>query len=538
MRKSLAAITVILFSLLLALGVAEGGVRLFHLARPAENPGWFFKVPDALTGWGHIANSQGRWFNEMYEFDTYVSYNSREVRAPESLGYEKPADVYRVMVLGDSFVEALQVNLERTFFQGLGDQLARAALASDQRIEVMGVGAGGWGTDQALLWFENEGVNYQPDAVILAVFPSNDFMDNTESLDLENRGGILKPFFALEDGDLALRYFPFDPESIPQPALTDTQAEAEAEAPAPAAEPQADPPLTAWGDWLYEHSALYRYLDPRVRVVSPGFARWLAQTGVIKPGAESKTDMVDPTYVPVAYGIYAQPLDPTWQGSVELTTALFARLKASAEASGATFGAVVISAQEQVYDHQWQRILERFPVMRERAWDPLQANRLAEQALADAGVPTLNLLPLFQDQAQAGAVLHFPQDGHWTVYGHELVSAALFNFVGEAGLIPAAVGQHAALPSPLAQRSLWDWFVIFILALLVVSLAWSIAKNGPVRWGRDVGGRLGTAGELMAYMVHERQFLLLPLVVILLLFGGLLIVAQASVVGPFIYTLF
>jgi hypothetical protein len=38
--------------------------------------------------------------------------------------------------------------------------------------------------------------------------------------------------------------------------------------------------------------------------------------------------------------------------------------------------------------------------------------------------------------------------------------------------------------------------------------------------------------------VRRQNFVLLPLVIILLLFGGLLVVAQASVVGPFIYTLF
>jgi len=184
MRKLLAAILAIFVSLLGALLLLEGGVRLFKLARPAENPGWFFKVPDPITGWGRMANSEGRWFNELYEFDTYIRYNSRELRAPESLDYAKPAGVYRVMVLGDSFVEALQVDLAQTFFQRFGEHLDGAGMD----VEVIGVGAGGWGTDQALLWFENEGVKYQPDTVILAVFPSNDFMDNAEALSVANRG--------------------------------------------------------------------------------------------------------------------------------------------------------------------------------------------------------------------------------------------------------------------------------------------------------------------------------------------------------------
>ena len=530
MRKLLAAILAIFVSLLGALLLLEGGVRLFKLARPAENPGWFFKVPDPITGWGRMANSEGRWFNELYEFDTYIRYNSRELRAPESLDYAKPAGVYRVMVLGDSFVEALQVDLAQTFFQRFGEHLDGAGMD----VEVIGVGAGGWGTDQALLWFENEGVKYQPDTVILAVFPSNDFMDNAEALSVANRGAVLKPFFALDNGELTLRYFPFDPDKTPQPVQD--QAEPERGASIPALAPASDPALAGVGVWLHEHSALYRYLDPRVRIVTPGLARSLSRTGLIQPGAESSPLPAD--YVPVAYGIYAQPLSPEWQGAVDLTTALFARFKTSVEASGADFGAVIVTAQEQIYDHQWQQILARFPPMREKRWDPLQANVLAVQSLAAAEAPTLNLLPLFQAQADAGGTLHFPQDGHWTDYGHDVAAAALFNFVGETGLIPAVAGQRAPVPSPLVERSLWSWFVLGILVLLGVSLLWSIVKNGPAAWFRDVGSRFGTAGELLIYMVEERQFLLLPLVIVLLLFGGLLIIAQASVVGPFIYTLF
>jgi len=38
-------------------------------------------------------------------------------------------------------------------------------------------------------------------------------------------------------------------------------------------------------------------------------------------------------------------------------------------------------------------------------------------------------------------------------------------------------------------------------------------------------------------VARQRRFVLAPLLVILLAFAGLLILSQASVVGPFIYTL-
>ena len=45
-------------------------------------------------------------------------------------------------------------------------------------------------------------------------------------------------------------------------------------------------------------------------------------------------------------------------------------------------------------------------------------------------------------------------------------------------------------------------------------------------------------GELWAFMRERKKFWLLPIVVVLLLFGSLVVLTQGSVVAPFIYTLF
>lgn len=44
--------------------------------------------------------------------------------------------------------------------------------------------------------------------------------------------------------------------------------------------------------------------------------------------------------------------------------------------------------------------------------------------------------------------------------------------------------------------------------------------------------------ELFAYMGARKKWWLLPILMVLLLFGGLLILAQGSAVAPFIYTVF
>jgi hypothetical protein len=50
--------------------------------------------------------------------------------------------------------------------------------------------------------------------------------------------------------------------------------------------------------------------------------------------------------------------------------------------------------------------------------------------------------------------------------------------------------------------------------------------------------RLGIAGELMSFLWERKLWWLIPMVFVLLVFGGLMITAQSSALGPFIYTLF
>jgi len=44
--------------------------------------------------------------------------------------------------------------------------------------------------------------------------------------------------------------------------------------------------------------------------------------------------------------------------------------------------------------------------------------------------------------------------------------------------------------------------------------------------------------ELIDFLVVRKKYWLLPIIFIMLIFGGLLILSQGSAVAPFIYTLF
>lgn len=44
--------------------------------------------------------------------------------------------------------------------------------------------------------------------------------------------------------------------------------------------------------------------------------------------------------------------------------------------------------------------------------------------------------------------------------------------------------------------------------------------------------------ELWAYMRSRRKYVLLPIILIMALFGALIVLSKGSVIAPFIYTIF
>ena len=44
--------------------------------------------------------------------------------------------------------------------------------------------------------------------------------------------------------------------------------------------------------------------------------------------------------------------------------------------------------------------------------------------------------------------------------------------------------------------------------------------------------------ELWIFLRARKKFWLMPIIIVMIIFGGLLILAQGSVIAPFIYTIF
>jgi len=57
-------------------------------------------------------------------------------------------------------------------------------------------------------------------------------------------------------------------------------------------------------------------------------------------------------------------------------------------------------------------------------------------------------------------------------------------------------------------------------------------------WLNRVSDRVGIFAEFVEFLWERKLWWMIPMIVVLVLFGGLLILTQSSAIAPFIYTLF
>lgn len=371
-RRVIALILLPAFGILLAFVPIEVAVRVLHLV-----PDRFWEW-DPLLGTRLIANKEGWWTQEEGEFKVRVRINSRGLRDVEHAA-EKPPGVRRVLVLGDSFMEAMQVPLEATFARRLEQRLN----ADGRRVEVINAGVSGYGTAGEYLWFREYGRDYRPDLVLLAFYPGNDVKNNSPELE-----SALKPEYD-RGGELV----------------------------------RVVAPVRQGRRGLFGWSAAVRYLRKLIVTRHAGLADQLARVGLVEAGAAQAPQRDG---VPLDYGVYRVDAGPEWERAWQKTSLLLKGLHDDATRQGASFAILIVTARERIYPDTWKEICETNPRMKSIDWNlDAPERRIAEWCAANQ-VPCVPLTATFKaESSRDGEPLHYRYDGHWTARGHELAAATV-----------------------------------------------------------------------------------------------------------------
>ncbi|MGH7933786.1 MAG: SGNH/GDSL hydrolase family protein, partial [Candidatus Binataceae bacterium] len=189
-KKWLGIVLSVVFGVVVALIIADAGVRIANHWFP------YFYCYDQYRGWGLEPGAAGYYDREGH---SDVRINNDGFRGPDYT-LAKPRNTIRVAVLGDSYVEAMQVPEDETFTAIIQRELADCPRLKGSRIQAMNFGVAGYGTAQELMTLKHKVWKYSPDIVVLAVFLGNDIRNNSSALE----GDQCRPFYAYRDGELQL----------------------------------------------------------------------------------------------------------------------------------------------------------------------------------------------------------------------------------------------------------------------------------------------------------------------------------------------
>jgi 2-polyprenyl-3-methyl-5-hydroxy-6-metoxy-1,4-benzoquinol methylase len=178
---------------------------------------------DALIGYRYVPNINlmlPRPGGGTYHFQT----NLQGIRSSHEYGFKKSPGITRIILCGDSMSAGQFVSNEHR----MSEQLERRVPG----LEVINLSLEGSGTDQQLLLYENIGLQYEHDIVVLMPFLSNlrrNMVAAREGVDAKTGARVLrgKPRFALVNGHLELCNVPVpkeiaEPKGRTDPVMTDT----------------------------------------------------------------------------------------------------------------------------------------------------------------------------------------------------------------------------------------------------------------------------------------------------------------------------
>ena len=205
-----AIVNVALLVLILALVEGLSSLALF-VQRVARTPVMAERRHtqyDPLLGWVNLPNVD---IKNMYGRGIYLRTNSQAFRNNADFSVAVPANKVRIICSGDSFTFGYGVDNDHTWCQLLA--------AKDSRLEAVNMGQGGYGVDQAYLWYKRDGVRLAHDIHLFA-FISADFRRAAG----RSFFGYGKPLLKLENDQLVVTNVPVPKRAFVVPWLTQNRA--------------------------------------------------------------------------------------------------------------------------------------------------------------------------------------------------------------------------------------------------------------------------------------------------------------------------
>tara|TARA_Y100000310_G_scaffold231756_1_gene234441 strand:- start:375 stop:1448 length:1074 start_codon:yes stop_codon:yes gene_type:complete len=330
--------------LILGLVVAEVSVRVFLPTRLLD-----YKYDEEI-GIRYLPDTSYQFISGFDEFSVTNTYNSKGLRGKE-FSYEKN-EVNRILGLGDSFTFGYGVEDDETYLSLLGENLGE--------YEIINAGLSGYGPQHILKFLKKEGMKYNPDKVLIALYIGNDIGSQGQEL------------FSIENGVLVDKTLPKASFSLQV------------------------------RQYLAHKLVLYNYLH------------------LIKFRLDVNAGKVNP-YTPEVYPFLLD--EETLNNGFSFFQEIMKEMKNYLDNKGVELTVIIIPTKEQVSEEFMESFKEKIKEVYDKPdsvlenlgnLDVLHTRLLL--FLEEEGIEHIDLLPVFKKLDED---LYFPIDSHLNVKGHE-----------------------------------------------------------------------------------------------------------------------
>jgi hypothetical protein len=366
----------------MALLITEGVLRLVGYS------GNFYRH-DEVIGATLRPGAEGWWTREGRD---YIRINSDGLRDREH-SITKPANTFRIAVLGDSYAQALQLPMQKAFWSVMESKLHACAAFSDRTVEVINFGVSGYGTAQELLTLREKVWKYDPDVVLLTVNAGDDISDNSRLL----KGDEDIPYFVLSDEKLVSDNSFRNRRAVSWRSSTLGRA---------------------W-NYIVDRSLTAQGIREGMLATFAKFKIWSKQ-GSAAPNEQGLFNQV-----------YHEPRDAAWGDAWRVTEMLMAEMSREVRNRGRQFFVITLSSPVQVSPEPKVRAVF---MQQEGISDLFYPDRRIQSLCDRQSIPILALAPVLREYAEKNHVfLHGYGEnmggGHWNEQGHRVAGELIANWL-------------------------------------------------------------------------------------------------------------
>ena len=356
----------------IALALGEGFLRLLpnHFTRYGSTVRYAF---DPDQGYKLYPGSRAS-FNMSCFRNNEISVNSHGFRDDEWRGGSN----FKIAILGDSFMEALQVP---------DDSTTAARLEDLSGVEVLNTGLSGFGTAGQSIIFEKHLAAYRPDVTLLFYYPPNDLINNSCALNDSTHNAFFAPCpCGISVGKYPVTRTDFQ-DTIPKPG------------------------------WLWRKSMVWRVIT-------------------------TITTSSQPVYAAATYDAYRKPYRGEWQTARTFTEYYFTELSRQCREVNSRLIVVTVpsylsQAQEEAWEEEILAIAnwDKLPTDFDREYP----NEVVREICQNQGIPIWELEPVFRQYRDVHDLqpptFFFECNGHWNSLGHRLAAETVLDSLKTKGLL-------------------------------------------------------------------------------------------------------